>query len=103
MIGAASAGPHHLRYRNTHRPDIGVYLANVLVPASDRLAVPGSGGTSISASSLSTSFCGRARKQVAVLVAIRRRRRAGCGDGAVVPARDAEVIAAVTDATARPR
>jgi hypothetical protein len=34
-----AAGPHHLRYRNAHRPDVGVYLANALVPASDRVAI----------------------------------------------------------------
>jgi len=39
IFPAASAGPHHLRYRNTHRADIGAYLANVLVPASDRVSV----------------------------------------------------------------
>jgi len=32
-------GDHHLHYRNSHRSDIGVYLANALVPASDRVAV----------------------------------------------------------------
>lgn len=32
-------GPHHLRYRNAYRSDIGVYLANALVPASDRVTV----------------------------------------------------------------
>jgi hypothetical protein len=32
-------GLHHLRYRNAYRSDIGVYLANALVPASDRLIV----------------------------------------------------------------
>jgi hypothetical protein len=32
-------GSHRLRYRNTHRPDIGVYLANALVPSNDRVAV----------------------------------------------------------------
>jgi hypothetical protein len=32
-------GLHHLRYRNAYRPDIGVYLANALVPASDRVAI----------------------------------------------------------------
>ena len=36
-----SAGPHRLFYRNTHHRDIGVYLANVLVPANDRVAVTG--------------------------------------------------------------
>jgi len=34
-----SEGVHHLRYRNRYRPDIGVYLANALVPANDRVAV----------------------------------------------------------------
>ena len=34
-----AAGTHHLRYRNVHRPDIGVYLANALVPTSQRVAV----------------------------------------------------------------
>lgn len=33
------AGVHHLRYGNAHRRDIGVYLANALVPASDRVAI----------------------------------------------------------------
>ena len=32
-------GLHHLRYRNAYRSDIGVYLANTLVPASDRVTV----------------------------------------------------------------
>jgi hypothetical protein len=32
-------GLHHLRYRNAYRADIGVYLANALVPASDRVTV----------------------------------------------------------------
>ena len=32
-------GVHHLRYRNAYRSDIGVYLANALVPASDRVTV----------------------------------------------------------------
>ena len=35
------AGPHHVRYRNSHRADIGVYLANALVPDSDRVSVTG--------------------------------------------------------------
>ena len=34
-----SAGTHRLRYRISHRPDIGVYLVNALVPASDRIAI----------------------------------------------------------------
>jgi hypothetical protein len=32
-------GLHHLRYRNGYHSDIGVYLANALVPASDRVIV----------------------------------------------------------------
>jgi hypothetical protein len=38
-IGAVPAGPHLLLYRNAHRPDVGVYLANTLVPDSDRVTV----------------------------------------------------------------
>jgi hypothetical protein len=34
-----SNGAHHLSYRNTNRPDISVFLANALVPESDRVAV----------------------------------------------------------------
>ena len=34
-------GRHQIRYRNAHRADIGVYLANALVPASDRVASNG--------------------------------------------------------------
>jgi hypothetical protein len=34
-----SAGTHRLRYRNSHRPDIGIYLVNARVPASDRIAI----------------------------------------------------------------
>jgi hypothetical protein len=33
------AGPHHLSFRNAHRPDVSVYLANAVVPESDRVAV----------------------------------------------------------------
>jgi hypothetical protein len=40
-IPELSAGPHHLLYRNTHHADIGAYLANALVPASDRMAIEG--------------------------------------------------------------
>lgn len=36
-----AAGAHQLHYRNTHRADIGVYLANALVPASNRVSVTG--------------------------------------------------------------
>jgi hypothetical protein len=32
-------GAHRLRFVNAHDPDLGVYLANVLVPSSDRVAV----------------------------------------------------------------
>ena len=34
-----AAGPHELVYRNGHRPDIGVYLANALVPGDDQVVV----------------------------------------------------------------
>jgi hypothetical protein len=34
-----TAGAHHLTYRNAHRPDIGVYLANALLPDTDRVAI----------------------------------------------------------------
>jgi len=32
-------GAHHLSYRNTNRPEISVFLANALVPDSERVAV----------------------------------------------------------------
>ena len=38
-IPTLGGGVHHLRFRNGHRPDIGAYLANALVPASDRVMV----------------------------------------------------------------
>jgi hypothetical protein len=38
-IPRLAIGPHHLLYRNAHRADIGVYLANALVPASERIAI----------------------------------------------------------------
>ena len=34
-----SEGGHQLLFRNTHCPDVSVYLANALVPESDRIAV----------------------------------------------------------------
>ena len=34
-------GRHRLRYVNVHRADVGVYLANALVPANDRIAITG--------------------------------------------------------------
>jgi hypothetical protein len=34
-----AAGGHRVLYRNDHRPDIAAYLANALVPASDRVTV----------------------------------------------------------------
>jgi hypothetical protein len=34
-----TGGTHSIRYRNTHRPEISVYLANALVPVSDRVAI----------------------------------------------------------------
>jgi len=36
-----TAGAHRIRYRNAHRPDVGVYLANALVPSTDRVAITG--------------------------------------------------------------
>jgi len=36
-----STGPHHVFFRNRYRPDVSVYLANALMPASDRVAVTG--------------------------------------------------------------
>ena len=38
-VPPVAAGPHQLFYRNGHRSDVGAYLANALVPASDRVAV----------------------------------------------------------------
>jgi hypothetical protein len=38
-VPALTPGTHRLRYRNGHHADIGVYLANALVPASTRVAV----------------------------------------------------------------
>lgn len=35
----ASTGPHQLEFRNDHQRDVSVYLANALVPESDRVAV----------------------------------------------------------------
>jgi len=34
-----SSGTHRLRYRNSHRSNIGVYLVNALVPASERVSI----------------------------------------------------------------
>lgn len=36
-----SSGAHQLFFRNTYRPDVSVYLANALVPESDRIAITG--------------------------------------------------------------
>lgn len=38
-IAPLAAGNHRLRFRNGHRPDVSVYLANALVPATDRVGV----------------------------------------------------------------
>ena len=38
-VPSVSVGPHQLSYRNNHRRDVSVYLANALVPESDRVAV----------------------------------------------------------------
>jgi hypothetical protein len=37
--GSLAAGAHHLHYRNGYRSDIGIYLANALVPVNDRVTV----------------------------------------------------------------
>jgi hypothetical protein len=38
-LAGVGSGPHQLSFRNSHRPDVSVYLANALVPPSDRVAV----------------------------------------------------------------
>jgi hypothetical protein len=38
-IPSLPAGTHHVFFRNRHRPDVSVYLANAVVPASERLAI----------------------------------------------------------------
>jgi hypothetical protein len=40
-IAELSAGRHQLRFRNTHRSDIGVYLINALIPADSRIHITG--------------------------------------------------------------
>jgi hypothetical protein len=39
MLPRLEPGTHLFRYRNRHRPDIGAYLANALVPSSDAVAI----------------------------------------------------------------
>lgn len=39
VLPRLSDGDHQLFFRNAHRPDVSVYLANALVPRSDRIAV----------------------------------------------------------------
>jgi hypothetical protein len=39
MVPPLADGPHRVRYRNAHHSDVGVYLANALVPASTRVMV----------------------------------------------------------------
>jgi hypothetical protein len=39
ILPRLSVGPHSLLFRNGHQPDRSVYLANALVPESDRIAV----------------------------------------------------------------
>lgn len=34
-----TSGAHRLRFRNTHRADVGVYLANALTPATPRIRI----------------------------------------------------------------
>ena len=40
-IPAAPAGRHHLRFANTHRADIGVYLVNAFLPTDERIRING--------------------------------------------------------------
>ncbi len=39
MLPSLSAGAHQLAYHNTHRRDVSVYLANALMPDSDRVSI----------------------------------------------------------------
>ena len=34
-----STGPHTVFFRNAHRPEVSVYLANALAPANRRIAI----------------------------------------------------------------
>jgi hypothetical protein len=38
-VPLGAAGSHRVRYENAHRPDIGVYLANVLVPSAREISI----------------------------------------------------------------
>ena len=40
-IAHVTSGRHHLHFANAHRPDIGVYLVNALVPADERIRIKG--------------------------------------------------------------
>lgn len=37
----SAAGEHQLTFRNDHMPELGVYMANVLVPATDAIKITG--------------------------------------------------------------
>jgi hypothetical protein len=39
IVRRVSGGAHQLAFRNRHRPDVSVYLANALVPDGDRVAI----------------------------------------------------------------
>ena len=41
LLPPLSAGVHRLLFRNSHRRDVSVYLANALVPESDQVAITG--------------------------------------------------------------
>jgi hypothetical protein len=41
VLPPLSAGAHRLLFRNSHRRDVSVYLANALVPESDQVAITG--------------------------------------------------------------
>jgi hypothetical protein len=40
-VPLAAGGKHHIRYQNFHQPEISVYLANALVPASREVSIAG--------------------------------------------------------------
>ena len=38
-LSSAAAGRHHVYYRNTHQPEIGVYLVNALLPEDKQIEI----------------------------------------------------------------
>jgi hypothetical protein len=39
VLAREASGAHHVHFRNTHRADVSVYMANALVPADDRVRI----------------------------------------------------------------